>query len=104
MKRLKKSLLFQSCFFHERVEARLFARGGVSLDDILFTCFVEALDSEFELLLCCFDVFRFDRFARLLDGALENTLGDFISLGLLGGDAHVFLCGILDRHMLSKTN
>ena len=35
---------------------------------------------------------------------LKTPFSDFVSFGLLGGDAHVFLGGIFDRHMLSKIN
>lgn len=97
-------LLLRCCFFHEGVQSRFLSGSGVFLDYVFFARLVEALDGEFQFFLCCFEVFYLDCFASFLDGALENTLGDFVSFGLLGGDAHVFLGGIFDRHMLSKIN
>lgn len=89
---VKFSVLFLLAgFFHQSIETGLFASGGVSLDDFLLSGFVEGFDSLLQLLLCFVYVACSDSFAGLFDGALYDTVHDFVAERILGGDAHVLL-------------
>ncbi len=88
------------CLLHESIEAGLFAGSGVLLDDLLLSSLVESLDGLLEGLLGFIDVAGNDGFASLFDGALHDTVGNFIANRVLGRDAHVLLGGFLDWHRL----
>lgn len=91
-------LLFLGGVLHESIETGLFAGSSVLLDDLLLSSLVEGFDSLLEGLLGFIDVAGSDGFASLFDGALHDTIGNFVPDSVLGSDAHVLYGGFLDWH------
>lgn len=93
-----RGLFLRSEFLHGRVQAGLAAGGIVLLDDILFGRLIERLLGLLEPFLRAGDIGLGNRFARPFDCALDHAFDGAITERILGGDAHVFLRGLLDRH------
>lgn len=93
-------ILLLGRLLHESIETGLLAGSSVLLDDFLLSSLVEGFDGLLEGLLGFVDVTGSDSFASLFDGALHDTVGNFVPDSVLGCDAHVLLGGFLDWHRL----